>query len=139
MIRIEYSDVTSFAAQLRQVPAHLQRELARKIRTISGRVVQTLRGNYSWSSRIPGAVKQRVGFGPRSSGVLIYVDADQAPHARPLEFGNRAGFNRHPVWGGRYAWVDQPIRPSFMPAVRSSEPMVVREISEVIRDVFRTV
>jgi hypothetical protein len=137
MIRVEYSAVTSFNRQLQQVPAHLRTEVRRHIQSASGKFVGLLRGNYGWSSRIPGAVKQRVGFGPRSGGVLVYIDADMAPHARPLEFGNtRSGFNRHPVYGGP-AWVDQPTRPTFMPTIRSAEPMVVREIQEAINAVFR--
>jgi hypothetical protein len=137
VISIDHTQVRAFAEQLREVPPDLRMSLSRRVRVIAGRVVQTIQGNYSWSTRIPGAVKQRVGFGPRSSGVLVYVDSRLAPHARPLEFpNNRAGFNRHPVYGTE-TWVDQPIRPSFMPGVRSSQPMAVTEIQDAIDDVFR--
>ena len=138
MISIDAHEVHDFGAQLRRVPTQLRRGLTRRIRTSAGRVVTTIQGNYSWSSRIPGAVKTRVGFGPRSAGVLVYVDADTAPHARPLEFGTtRSGINRHPVFDPE-VWVDQPIRPSFMRGIRASEPMVIREIQGELDQVFRS-
>lgn len=137
MIRIQSMQVRAFADQLRDAPPQIRRGLTKEIKTAAGGFVRTLRGNYGWSSRIPGAVRTRVGFGPRSAGVLVHVDAGLAPHARPLEFGNRGGFNRHPVFGNRDAWVDQPTRPTFMRTVRAAEPQVVSAVQSAINDVFR--
>lgn len=135
MITIDGTEVKAFADQLRHVPPELRRGLRREIRKAGEALVNDIRSNASWSSRIPAATKIRVGFGARSAGVTVQVDAGQAPHARPLEFGNRGAFNRHPVFGGD-TWVDQPTRPFFMRAVRSNEPKVVRAVGDAIEQAF---
>lgn len=134
---IDGSQVSAFADQLRQVPREMRTGLRRTIRESSQDLIRLVRANAAWSDRIPGAVKTRVGFGQRASGVQVYVDAGQAPHARPLEFGNRAGggVNRHPVFGGD-TWVDQPTRPFFMRAAGRMEPQLVKDIQKAIDDVF---
>lgn len=132
-IRVRYQAATSFARQLGDVPKDMRRELRPQIRKAADIVADRIRGRSGWSSRIPGAVKTRVSFSARSGGVRVYVDADAAPHARPLEFGsqNRRGVNRHPVFG-RDVWVDQPTRPFFMAAVSESEQDVVLSIQDAI-------
>jgi hypothetical protein len=138
MIHIDSVEVRTFADRLRATPPHLQREMAKRVKAAASSFVRALQGNYSWSSRIPGAVRTRVGFGPRSSGVLVFVDAGAAPHARPLEFGNRGGgINRHPVFGNREAWTNQPTRPTFMRTIAANEPQVVGQVEAAIRDVFK--
>lgn len=137
MIRIYSVEVRAFAEQLRDAPPQLRRGLSKEIKVAAGEFVRTLQGNYSWSSRIPGAVRMRVGFGPRSAGVLVFVDSGRAPHARPLEFGNAPGVNRHPVFGNREAWVNQPTRPTFMRTVGGAQPQVVGRVQDAINDVFR--
>lgn len=131
-INIDGSQVTAFAARLRGVPAELRTGLRRAIKAESQGLVRQIQGNAGWSTRIPGAVKTRVGFGQRSAGVQVYVDAGAAPHARPLEFGNvSSSINRHPVYGGP-AFVDQPTRPFFMRAVQSRGPQVVKAVEQAI-------
>jgi hypothetical protein len=137
MIRVGYGEVTTFRAQLQQVPPQLRLGLSKNIRIAGGRFVTALQSAYSWSTRIPGAVSQRVGFaGGRSGGVTVRIDAKRAPHARPLALPNNGVFNRHPVYGGP-AWVNQPMRDSFFPTVRAAEPMVVQQVQTAISDVFR--
>jgi hypothetical protein len=139
MIHIDSVEVRAFADRLRDTTPHLRREMSKRVKAAASSFVRALQGNYSWSSRIPGAVRTRVGFGPRSSGVLVFVDAGAAPHARPLEFGNRgSGINRHPVFGNREAWTDQPTRPTFMRTIAANESQVVGQVEAAIRDVFNT-
>jgi hypothetical protein len=135
LIRIDGAEIKAFADQLQHVPRDLRPALRREIRKSGDSLVRDIRSNASWSSRIPAATKLRVGFGARSAGVTIRVDAGAAPHARPLEFGNRGAFNRHPVFGGP-AWVDQPTRPFFMRAVRARERQVVAAVQSAIERVF---
>lgn len=134
---IDGSQVSAFAVQLRQVPREMQTGLRRTIRESSKDLTRQIKANAAWSDRIPGAVKTRVGFGQRSAGVQVHVDAGQAPHARPLERGNTAGgaTNRHPVFGGP-AFVNQPTRPFFMRAVRRAEPELVKGVQQAIDEVF---
>jgi hypothetical protein len=135
IITIDGSEIRAFADQLRDAPAELRTTLRREIRAEGKDVEGDIKANASWSSRIPGAVRTTVGFGARSSGVVIRVDAGKAPHARPLEFGNKPGFNRHPVFTYD-VWVDQPIRPFFFRAVTPAMPRLVGRVQGVIDDVF---
>lgn len=137
MFRIDGHEITAFARQMENVPRELRRELRPHLRKAGERVVRSVRSNASWSSRIPGATKVRVGFsGGSRGGVQVYVDKGRAPHARPLEFGNVGNVNRHPVFGNTDIWVDQPTRPFFMPAVRENESQVVQEVQSAIDSVF---
>lgn len=136
MIRVDGSEIRAFSEQLRDVPQDLRKGFRRNIKAASTGLVRDIQANYSWSSRIPGAVKTKVGFGARSAGVTVFVDRKKAPHARPLEFGNRSGANRHPVFGTD-AWVNQPTRPSFLPAVRDNERKAVDAVQDAIDDTFR--
>ena len=136
MIHIDSVEVRTFADRLRATPPHMQREMRKRVTAAASTFVRSLQSAYSWSSRIPGAVRTRVGFGPRSSGVLVFVDSGQAPHARPLEFPNRGIFNRHPVMGNREVWVNQPARPTFMRTIDANEPQVVGQVEMAVRDVF---
>jgi hypothetical protein len=135
IITIDGSEIRAFADQLRDAPGELRPALRRETRSVAKDVEGDIKANASWSSRIPGAVRTTVGFGPRSSGVMIRVDAGKAPHARPLEFGNKPGFNRHPVFTYD-VWVDQPIRPFFFRAVTPAMPKLVAGVQGVIDDVF---
>jgi len=56
-------------------------------------MVSAIRERASWSSRIPGAVRLQTTFSVRNSKVKVVVDHNKAPHARPLELGNRNGFD----------------------------------------------
>lgn len=140
MIRINYAEVSAFSRQLADVPINLRRQLRPRVRKAAQTLTDRVKSNASWSSRIPGATRIRVGFtgGPRG-GVLVFVDSKAAPHARPLEFGSqgRSDVNRHPVFG-RAVWVDQPTRPFFMPAVVATEPVVVREVQSAINDALKS-
>lgn len=138
---IDGTEVAAFSVRLRQVPREMRTGLRRTVREASADLVREIKANAAWSDRIPGAVKTRVGFGQRQAGVQVYVDAGQAPHARPLEFGNRAGggVNRHPVFGypeEGAPMVNQPTRPFFMRAAKQAEPKLVQDVQQAIDDVF---
>jgi hypothetical protein len=136
MITIDGVQVRAFADQLRDFPREYRKDVRRSIKKAADVLVRDIKGNAAWSSRIPAATKTKVNFGARSAGVLVFVDAKKAPHARPLEFGNKPGFNRHPVFGNRENWVDQPVRPFFIRAVRSNERQVVDAVQQAINDAW---
>jgi hypothetical protein len=139
VIQLEYSDVSEFTRNLQRVPVRLRPITTRRIRAASTQALGIIRGRYGWSTRIPGAVKLRVGYGERKTGVLLYVDQRVAPHARPIEgISTRSNVFRHPVHGNRDNWVAQPTRPSFLPGVRQARPIVIREAEAVVAEVFRT-
>lgn len=134
-MRFDTRQVTRFAQQLQDVPRELRGELRPAIKTAAKTLSSRVKANASWSSRIPGAVRERVSFASRGrGGVMVYVDARIAPHARPLDRGSQGGrsVNRHPVFGNRNVWVDQPTRPFFIPAVRESHDDVLRKVQFAI-------
>lgn len=135
MIHIDGTEIRAFADQLRDFPRELRTPLRREIRKAAGGLQRDVQAGASWSTRIPAATKIRVGFGARSAGVTVHVDRNAAPHARPLEFGNRGAFNRHPVFGGP-AFVNQPTRPFFMRAVRANERKAVTAVQTAIDEAF---
>jgi hypothetical protein len=48
-----------------------------------------------WSSRIPNALTMKTTFSAKKSGARITVNHTVAPHARPLELGNKVVFDTH--------------------------------------------
>ncbi|HEY9371534.1 hypothetical protein [Streptomyces sp.] len=138
MIKVDASEVGLFADQLKGLPKALQRTLRPKIKAAASEVAQEIRSQASWSSRIPGAVRQRTSFGGgKRGGVQISVDARKAPHARVHEFPNRGAMIRHRVFG-RDTWVEQPARPFFFRAVRNKEAAVVAKVQAAIDEALRT-
>lgn len=137
MIRIGSGEITSFRKALQNVPAEFRREVRPHIRRAADGLLQQVRANASWSTRIPAATRLKVSFTQRGGGISVITDSKAAPHARPLEGGSqgRRGVNRHPVFG-RDTWVDQPTRPFFFPAVRQHEDRVVSEVQQALHDVL---
>lgn len=134
----DHSSVTLLAKRLGKVPIELRRELRPKLRAAASLVVNDMRGRSSYSSRIPGAIGTTVSFSGRGrgGGVTIRVNSRKAPHARVLERGNdgsRSSSFRHPVFGDRDAWVSQPTRPFFFPAIHANRDEVKKRIAEAVR------
>jgi len=63
----------------------------------AGAMVADIRSRASWSSRIPGATKVQTTFSVTRSKVKVIVDHNRAPHARPLEVGNRNWFDEDEI------------------------------------------
>jgi hypothetical protein len=136
-VQVGHAEVRLFAARLQLVAPTARRELRPKIREAAGELTAELKRESSWSSRIPGAVYLKTGFGPRSSGVRVGIDARKAPHARPLEFPNRGGMVRHPVHGNREVWVETPARPFFFRAVSAKQDAVFANIDAAIDEAVK--
>lgn len=119
---------------LGEIPRAVQRELRPAFRQAAKPAVARIRQNASWSSRIPAAVKVSTSFG-RTPGVMIRVDSKKAPHARPIEHDGQPGMFRHPVYGNREVWRDQPARPFFYRGVETTADQIRDAIGDVITDV----
>lgn len=50
-----------------------------------------------------------------------------APHARISEFGGR-----HPAWGNREVWVDQPAAPAIFPAVDAGRANFIQAAAKAV-------
>jgi hypothetical protein len=90
-----------------------------------------VRRRAGWSTRIPGATTLTPSSGSRP-GITIRVSAAQAPHARPYEHDGSPGIFRHPYYGNRRKWVDQPARPFFYPGVAAAAPQVAEAVAEIV-------
>jgi hypothetical protein len=86
-----------------------------------------------------GAVSVRQSYTARGAAIKVIVDAKKAPNARPLDSGNKAAgtINRHPVYGDREVWVDQPARPFFKRGIARGSEAASREVEKVLDDIVR--
>lgn len=114
----------------------LRKALRRNLRRTAEPIKRRVQANASWSRRIPGAVKITTSLTARHPAVGIKVDSKKAPHARPLERGSkgRRTVNRHPVFGNREVWVDQPTRPFFFGATNGAMPDVERAAIDAVNE-----
>lgn len=132
---VDYSEISFFVEELRRAPKEIQPAIRKAVKEASKALVDDAKSRASWSSRIPSAIKTRVSFAKRGSGVTILVDRKAAPHARPIEGmtagGNKASF-RHPVHGNRKVWVAQPTRPFFRPSIEATRPQFIDAMTEAL-------
>lgn len=139
---IKYEGVRELAQAFGRVPITLRRELRPELRKAGQTLLDDMHARASYSSRIPGATRMTVRFTAKGGGIFFRVNAAKAPHARPLERGNRgrggASF-RHPVFGDRDDWVNQPTRPFFFPAVQEGAAEVRDGIADAVRKSLREV
>lgn len=106
-IGVDISGLTTLAAVLRRVEPSLAKELQTGV-AVAGEVIATkARSNASFSTRIPGTIQVR----RRALSVKVRAGGPDAPHAPALEHGGQPGTFRHPVFGRRDVWVDQPAHP----------------------------
>jgi hypothetical protein len=75
----------------------IRRNLRNAIRQQGQVVVDAVRSRASWSSRIPGATGVSIRYSTVAASVKVSVDHRKAPHARPLEEGNRDSFSEEAV------------------------------------------
>jgi hypothetical protein len=92
-------------------------------------VAADARQRASFSSRIPASIKVRVTSGGQ---VKVVAGGVQAEDAAPLENKGRAGRFRHPVYGDRENWVEQPARPFLAPALAAHQDEVAEAIENAV-------
>lgn len=117
------------------IPPDLRRELRPALRKAAHPVLQQMRSNASWSTRIPPATKISTSLAGSGAGVSLRVDAGAAPHARPYEHNGSPGNFRHPVFGHRDNWVPQRARPFFYRALDQKADEVVEAVGDTVREV----
>lgn len=105
------------------VPPAVRREMRPALLKATQPTLQRVRQNGDWSMRIPNAVRLSTSFGS-VPGVTIRVDSRKVPGARPIEHDGQPGMFRHPVYGNRRVWREQPARPFFYRAVEETADQV---------------
>lgn len=121
----------------------VKKEFNNEMRGLLGKMIITAKGNASWSTRIPSAIKPTV----TGTRVGIKVGKKKAPHARAFEgfgaTGARKGFFRHPVFDqvgfGRRTFVDQERRPFLVPAMERHQEEFFRKAGKAVLRGARTV
>jgi hypothetical protein len=126
-VHIDAKELHQLYLDLKGVEGNLRVELRREIAGAGQPLAQLVRGAAGWSSRIPGAVKVAASFSTRTAGVAIKVDGKAAPEAAPLENKGQSGTFRHPVYGNREVWVNQPARPFFYRTLNGSSAVGIAE------------
>lgn len=130
------AELDKLIADFAKMPLDTRRKLRAEVRKVGAPVLDQVRANASWSSRIPAATSIKVGYSKSKSGATIVTSAKRAPHARPYEHDGVAGFFRHPVnrpaARRRKPWVSQAARPFFYRAVSEAAPRVEDAYRELI-------
>lgn len=73
----------------RKFASAVRANLRRGIKQAGDGVLSTVKSNASWSSRIPAATTLSIRYSIYAASVKVQVDHKRAPHARPLELGNK--------------------------------------------------
>jgi hypothetical protein len=136
-VKVQHAELRLFADRLRDVAPTARVALSRNIRKAADELTGEIKRRSAWSSRIPRAVYLKTRYGARSSGVRIGINARLAPHARPLEFPNRGGMVRHPVFGNRENWVETSGRPFFFRAVKAKQDAVLGKVESAIDEAIK--
>jgi len=111
--------------------------IRKRMRESAQPVLANAKSNASWSTRIPGAIKLSISLTTRRTGVSLRVNRKKAPHGRPYENLGKPGKFRHPFFGDRTRWFEQPARPFFF---RAAEPWITKidsEIGDIVDEVAR--
>jgi hypothetical protein len=147
-------DLRRVARELRrmddaELKKRFRRELRAAARPLVPRVRQSIRSIPSSRGYSPDglrgslskAVKLEVKTSGRQAGVAIRVDGRKMPsHMKSLPSmveGKKRW--RHPVFGNREVWVDQPKEPYFYNALRTAGPAARRAVSRVLDGISRDI
>ncbi|MGW1000480.1 hypothetical protein [Streptomyces sp. NPDC002520] len=129
---------TKFRRELRKAAQPLVPKVRASIRNIPSKRAYSpdgLRGSLSRATRI------EVKTTGREAGVAIRVDGRKMPgHMKSLPSmveGKKRW--RHPVFGNREVWVDQPKHPYFYNVVRAAGPLARRAVSKVLDDISKEI
>lgn len=134
-------ELAKLAKNLKTLDAAQRRVLVRDLKKAAGPVAQAVRDEAEAMGlhRAAGAVSVQFRATQRKASVLIAVSAAKAPYARPISGGSqgRRTVNRHPVFGNRQVWVDQPVRPFMARALEKSTPGVGQALVDAMQRAAR--
>jgi hypothetical protein len=135
-VRFDPGQFRQFQRDLQRLAPEVRKELNKALREIAGAVADDAKSRASWSSRIPGAI----GITVTTTKVGVKANRNKAPHAAAYEGfkgGRTVGSFRHPVYGNRSVWVQQPTRPFLAPAVKAYEERFYDAAGAAIDDAGR--
>jgi hypothetical protein len=125
-VRLNTKEVSSFLRALKKAEPDIRKHLRERLRLVGAVVAEDAKSRVRpYSSSIPETIKVRV------SGMNVSVVAGGGDNAIAglFELGNQGGSSssaatgrgvfRHPVFGDRDWWVDQPMHPYLSVALAS--------------------
>jgi hypothetical protein len=133
--KVNSQDLADLFKAAKAAEGKIQVELRRGIKTAAKPIVDGVKAEASFSSRIPGAVKVKAGFASKGATVTVIADPKAAPEAAPLNNGDRGGNFRHPVYGNRENWVSQPAHPFFVTGAKHGAPAAEQAMLKVMDDI----
>lgn len=102
--------LTDLSKQLKTVDRKfanaIRANLRSGVKAAGAGVLNGVKAGASWSSRIPAATKLTVRYSTKGASIRIIVDHNKAPHARPLEVGNKNNFTQAVAANGGYKIVN---------------------------------
>lgn len=127
---------------LMAVSKEASKELLTDMKRLMDPIVLEARSNASWSSQIPRTVKPMQRVTKTKVSVGVKAGGMGVDYAGLYEFGNKGARRaqskfRHPVFGNKDVWVDQPTRPFLMPAVHSHLRDVMPQLESCVNRVLR--
>jgi hypothetical protein len=88
------------------------------------------------STKISATIKVRTRTATKKAEVEIKAGNQEVPEAGLLELGNKGSRNkekfRHPVFGDKSHWVEQPMHPYLAPAVKRRKGDVAKRIKAAV-------
>jgi hypothetical protein len=127
--------LSRLARNLRQASPETWKACRVALRVAVQPVAADAQSRASYSTRIPQTVKVRVTGG---GNVKIVAGGVNAPDAAPLENKGQPGTFRHPVFGNREVWVDQPARPFLGPAVEAHKVEVAAKLEAAVTEAIES-
>ncbi|MFD1657001.1 hypothetical protein ACFSL4_01805 [Streptomyces caeni] len=156
-------DLTRIARELRQMDdQEIKKRFRRELRAAAQPMVPAVRQairqipskrGYSASGlrgRLSKAVKLEVKTTGRQAGVRLRVDGRKMPdkqgslprlvEGEGVQRGRRVDTRwRHPVYGNREVWVEQPAKPFFYKSLRSLGPRSRASVNRVLDQISRDI
>jgi hypothetical protein len=134
--RVDAKELSALFAAAKAAEGQIQVELRRGIKAAAKPVVDAIKADAGFSSRIPASIKAKASFAKKGASVLIVADAKKAPEAGPLNNKGKGGSFKHPVFGTD-TWVQQAARPFFQTGALRGAPAADKAMLTVMDDIAR--
>lgn len=111
LVDVDLTDFKTFARVLGKVERSLVKDLNASFSVAGEIIAADARRRSQFSSRIPGSIAVI----RRGRRVRVRAGGAEAPHAAAIDNRGKGGVFRHPVFGNRDVWVNQPAKPFLEP------------------------
>jgi hypothetical protein len=129
------AELRRFISEFEKFPPDLRKEMRPMLRKSGEQAMLRARSNFSWSSRIPKAIKVSVTFSKRTAGIRLTGNKRIAPHMRAYENLGRHGFFRAPTGTPPEPWVRHRSRPGFF---RAADVALAKDLDRKIGEIVDT-